>query len=47
MNEGKVSRMIVGLRQKGWSDKEINDFILYVENAIVQPTINSVTKEKS
>lgn len=46
MNMGEVSRMIVGLRQRGWSDKEINDFILYVENANAQPPTDA-TKAKA
>lgn len=31
MNMSEAARIIIGLRAKGWSEKEINDFILYVE----------------
>lgn len=31
MNMQEASRVILGLRAAGWSEKEINDFILYVE----------------
>ncbi len=27
----ETSRLILGLRAAGWSEKEINDFILYIE----------------
>lgn len=27
----ETSRLILGLRSAGWSEKEINDFILYIE----------------
>ncbi|MDO4556491.1 MAG: hypothetical protein Q4B70_15330 [Lachnospiraceae bacterium] len=26
-----TTQLILGLRSKGWSDTEINDFILYIE----------------
>ena len=31
MNMSEAARMILGLRAAGWDEKEINDFILYVE----------------
>ena len=31
MNMSESSRLILGLRAKGWSDTEINDFILWIE----------------
>lgn len=31
MDTPKSSRLILGLRSKGWSDTEIEDFILWVE----------------
>jgi hypothetical protein len=31
MNMAEASRMILGLRETGWDEKAINDFILYVE----------------
>lgn len=31
MNMGEMSRLILGLRSAGWTDTEINDFVLWVE----------------
>lgn len=31
VNMTEPSRLILGLRAAGWSEKEINDFILYIE----------------
>lgn len=31
MNMQEASRMILGLRAAGWNEKDINDFILFVE----------------
>lgn len=31
MNMSESSRLILGLRAKGWNDTEITDFILWVE----------------
>lgn len=31
MNMQETSRIILGLRAAGWTDTEINDFILWVE----------------
>ncbi len=28
----EISRLIMGLRDKGWSEKEINDFIIWIGN---------------
>lgn len=30
-NMSESSRLILGLRTKGWSDTEISDFILWIE----------------
>ncbi len=30
MNMQETARLIMGLRAAGWSEKEINDFILYI-----------------
>jgi len=30
MNMQETARMILGLRAAGWTDKEINDFLLYI-----------------
>ena len=32
MNMTEVARFLLGLRAAGWSEKEINDFILYIES---------------
>lgn len=32
MNMQETSRFILGLRSAGWSEKEINDFILFIES---------------
>lgn len=31
MNMSECARVIIGLRAAGWNEKEINDFILWVE----------------
>lgn len=31
MNMSEAARLIVGLRSAGWSEKDINDFILFIE----------------
>lgn len=31
MNLQEASRIILGLRTAGWNEKDINDFILYIE----------------
>lgn len=32
MNMTEVARLILGLRAAGWTEKEINDFMLYIES---------------
>ena len=32
MNMAEASRIILGLRAAGWEEKQINDFILWVES---------------
>lgn len=32
MNMGEMSRLIIGLRSAGWTDTEINNFVLWVES---------------
>ncbi len=32
MNMQEVARFILGLRAAGWSEKEINDFMMYIES---------------
>ena len=31
MNMQEVARLILGLREAGWTEKKINDFLLWVE----------------
>lgn len=31
MNMTEVARLLIGLRSAGWTEKEINDFLLYIE----------------
>ena len=31
MNMSEAARLILGLREAGWDEKDINDFILYIE----------------
>lgn len=31
MNMQENARLVLGLRAAGWSEKKINDFILYIE----------------
>lgn len=31
MNMSENSRLIIALRERGWTDKEINDLVLYIE----------------
>ena len=31
MNMSEAARLILGLRAAGWNEKDINDFILFIE----------------
>lgn len=31
MNMSEAARLIIGLRSAGWNEKDINDFILFIE----------------
>ena len=31
MNMTEIARLLLGLRADGWSEKKINDFLLYIE----------------
>ncbi len=31
MNMTEVARLLLGLRAAGWTEKEINDFLLFIE----------------
>ena len=44
MNMQEVSRMILGLRAAGWNDKDINDFILYIETGEEQYKPRNISK---
>lgn len=45
MNMCETSRLILGLRAKGWTDTEINDFILFIETGEEQYKPKKETKE--
>lgn len=30
----EMARLILGLREKGWSAEEINDFLVYIETGL-------------
>lgn len=45
MNMQEASRIILGLRAAGWSEKDINDFILYIETGDEQYKPKSVVKK--
>ena len=45
MNMGESSRIILGLRATGWGEKEINDFILWVETGDEQYKPKADSKE--
>lgn len=32
MTMQEMTRLLLGLRDKGWSEKEINDFMLWIES---------------
>lgn len=32
MNMTELARLLLGLRSAGWTEKEINDFVLYIES---------------
>lgn len=36
----EVARLIIGLRAKGWDEKEINDFILWIETGDERYKVN-------
>ena len=41
----EASRLILGLRAKGWTEKEINDFILWIETGDIQYKPKSAADE--
>lgn len=48
MNMQETARLILGLRAAGWSEKEINDFMLFIESGEEQykPTPENGKKEE-
>ena len=47
MNMQETARLILGLRAAGWSEKEINDFLLFIESGEEQYKPNKADKEKN
>lgn len=45
MTMTEIARVITGLRAAGWSEKEINDFLLWVESGEEKFKPNSNDKE--
>ena len=45
MNMQESARLILGLRAAGWSEKKINDFILFVESGDEQYRPNKDDKD--
>ncbi len=47
MNMIENSRFILGLRNAGWTEKQINDFMLYIESGLEQYMPQPIKKEES
>lgn len=47
MNMQENARLVLGLRAAGWSEKKINDFILYIETGEEQYKPEPDVKEKA
>lgn len=47
MNMTESARLVLGLRAAGWSEKKINDFILYIETGEEQYKPKPDKKEKA
>lgn len=45
MNMQENARLILGLRAAGWSEKKINDFILFIESGDEQYKPNGDDKD--
>ena len=41
----EVARLLLGLRAAGWTEKEINDFVLYIESVEEQYNPKSKTEK--
>lgn len=46
MDMQKNSRLILGLRAKGWTDTEINDLVLWIETGEEQYKPKAQTQEE-
>ena len=47
MNITEVARLIIGLRAAGWSEKQINDFVLFIETGEDQYKPQNATEEEA
>lgn len=47
MNMQENARLVLGLRAAGWSEKKVNDFILYIETGEEQYKPETDAKEKA
>ncbi|MBQ9503785.1 MAG: hypothetical protein IJU93_02135 [Lachnospiraceae bacterium] len=45
MNTKEVANIIIRLRQEGWTEEKINDFIIFVETHV--PTADEAEKAKN
>lgn len=45
MNIQEAARLILGLRAAGWTEKEINDFLLFIESGDEQYKPTDHTKK--
>ena len=43
VNMSETARLILGLRNAGWDEKDINDFILYIETG--EGTVQTTAKK--
>ena len=48
MNMQETARLILGLRSAGWTEEQINDFILFIESGDekYRPRNNTENKDK-
>ncbi len=47
MNMQETARFILGLRAAGWTEKQINDFMLYIESGEEQYRPKTEEKENN
>lgn len=45
MNMQELARLILGLRAAGWTEKEINDFMLFIESGEEQYKPKAASKK--